>query len=66
MSYQSAVATYYRMREQHQGNPEAQSMIAQYGLEVALERVAEVLHTSAIAHIMIEKARQTSANPSIT
>lgn len=64
MSYQSAVATYHRMREQHMGNPEAQAMIAQFGLEVALQRVAEVLHTSAIASIVIEKARQQSAGSS--
>lgn len=66
MSYQSAVATYNRMREQYKGNPEAQAMIAQFGLEVALERVADVLHTSAIASIVIEKARRTSTKPSIT
>lgn len=64
MSYKSAVAAYHRMREQHQGNPEALAMVAQFGMEVAEERVADVLHASAIACILIEKARQTSADPS--
>lgn len=61
MSYESSLATYHRLREQHKGNPEAQAMIAQFGLEVALERVADVLHSSQIASIVIEKARQQSA-----
>lgn len=60
MSYESNVATYHSLREQHQGNPEAQAIIAQFGLETALRRVDEVLHTSAIASIVIEKARQQS------
>lgn len=63
MGYQSAVATYHRMREQHKNDPEAQAMIAQFGLEIATERVADVLHTSAIAYIVIDGIRQKSANP---
>lgn len=65
MSYESAVATYHRMRKQHQGDPIAMATVAQFGMEVAERRVAEVLHTSALAYIVIEKARQQDASPSI-
>lgn len=65
MSYESAVATYHRLREQHQGDPVAMAMVAQFGMEVAERRVEEVLHTSALAFIVIEKVRRDSANPSI-
>ncbi len=60
MSYESSVATYFRLREEHKGDSEAQRIIAEYGLEVALRRVADVLHTSAIAHIVIEGVRNKS------
>ena len=39
MGYKSAVATYHRLREQHNGNLEARAMIAQFGLELAWEEL---------------------------
>lgn len=61
MSYESCVATYHSLREQHKDNPEAQAILAEYGLELAQRRVDDVLHASAIASIIIENERQKSA-----
>jgi hypothetical protein len=63
MSYESYVKTWQRLRDKHHNDPQAQAMVRQFGVEIAMQRVADVFHTSFVAAITIENARRGRQAP---
>lgn len=57
MSYESAVRTLQRLREEHRGNPDAEKMLSMFAVDIGMQRVDEIFHTSFLASLLIECAK---------
>lgn len=60
MSYESCVATYRRLREEHRDNPEQLAVVEQFGRDIAYLRTNDEITANLEAKLAIEKASASS------
>lgn len=60
MSYESSVRTWHKLCVRHANNPDPKvhAMLREFGLETALRRVDDVLHSSFKAFLIINTLRR--------
>lgn len=60
MSYESNIRTWERLRAQHANNPDPKvlAMLREFGIEMAERRVADILHASWKASLIIDTLRR--------
>jgi hypothetical protein len=59
MSYKSCMMTLQRLRAEHRDNPdpEVQRTLATFMVEIGMQRIRDVLHTSELAWLTLTAAR---------